>query len=600
MKKTLLFLSSAVFLHFQSQAQVRKWVNDYNGNSLAEEGAAAIVVDAAGNSYIAGYTEGAFSRAFGTIKYNSSGVEQWVATYDQTTGTDYANDITIDAAGNSYVTGLVSSGGNDYATIKYDNGGSDQWSVTYDGGSGLADEAKAVAVDAAGNVYITGQVTGASGNVDIGTIKYDSGGNLVWTVFFNGSGNSVDGGVDIAVDAAGNVYVAGNTTSLTQGVNYVAIKYDSSGAQVWANEFNGSGNGDETARAMVLDAAGNIYITGTAIGGTSLANYGTVKFTNTGSIQWSAEYNGSGNAYDAANDLATDNSGNVYVTGASVASGSSFYDFATVKYSSSGAQLWVKEFNGSGNVDDQANGIAVDAAGNVYVTGQSDKPVGAQEKMNYLTLMYDTNGNVQWSDEYNGPSDNDDAAIDIALDQNGNAYVTGKSGSIGASLGITTIKYCTAPPIPTISQSGSVLTSSAASGNQWYLNGTLIPGDTAQNYSVISPGDYTVVVTNANGCSATSAIFTMPSSTGIFTASLDLRLAFYPNPSRGIFNLTSAFLQDHKFEFYLRNSMGEKITIPFTQKNGTVEIDLRDQSAGIYLAELRSENGIYRGKIIKE
>lgn len=69
------------------------------------------------------------------------------------------------------------------------------------------------------------------------------------------------------------------------------------------------------------------------------------------------------------------------------------------------------------------------------------------------------------------------------------------------------------PPVPTITQNIAVLTSSSATGNQWYLNGNIIPGATGQNYTVTQNGNYTVVVTDANGCSATSAIYVFLSTT---------------------------------------------------------------------------------------
>jgi uncharacterized delta-60 repeat protein len=598
MKKALLFSVLIMSMCSHMHAQVRMWVNNYNGSSLDEEAGKAIIVDNAGNSYVAGYTQGAFSRAFSTLKYNTGGTEQWVATYDETTATDYANDIAIDGSGNIYVTGFVSDSSFNYGTIKYDSGGSDQWSVEFDGGSNGEDEAKAIVVDAPGNVYVTGQATGPSGDVDICTIKYNSAGVFQWARYYNGTADSTDTGVDIAMDGSGNIYVAGNTSSLSGGMDYVVIKYNSSGTQFWAAKFNGSGNGNEIVRAMAVDATGNVFLTGTAMGGYSVANYGTVKFNNAGLVEWSMEYNGTGGNYDAAYDVGLDDAGNVYVTGVSLSSVSGFYDYATLKYGTGGTQVWAKEFNGSGNADDQANGIAVDGSGNVFVTGWSDKPDGDPQKKDYLTVMYDTDGNVVWSDEYDGPSGDDDIANDIALDPDGNAYVTGMSSSIGVSFGTTTIKYCTAPEMPVISQSGTMLSSSASMGNQWYLNGTIIPGATSQNYTPTATGNYTVVVTNTNGCSTESAVFTV-SSVDVQERFREGAMNVFPNPCVGKFSIYAGDTGE-KYELGLLNMYGEKINAVYREKDGFIETDISGQPAGVYLVTVRWPKGVYKMKLMKE
>src|SRR4029434_9895328 len=98
--------------------------------------------------------------------------------------------------------------------------------------------------------------------------------------------------------------------------------------------------------------------------------YATVKYDSFGQEQWVARYNGPGNSDDSANSIAIDSAGNVYVTGTSFGSGID-YDYATVKYDSFGQEQWVARYNGPGNSDDSANSIAIDSAGNVYVTRES-------------------------------------------------------------------------------------------------------------------------------------------------------------------------------------------------------------------------------------
>ncbi len=102
-------------------------------------------------------------------------------------------------------------------------------------------------------------------------------------------------------------------------------------------------------------------------------DYATIKYNSLGVQQWVQRYNGPANADDAAKSIAVDNSGNVYVTGASEGNGifSNYNDYATIKYNSSGDSVWVQRYNGPVNYEDYANSLAVDNSGNVYVTGSS-------------------------------------------------------------------------------------------------------------------------------------------------------------------------------------------------------------------------------------
>ena len=108
--------------------------------------------------------------------------------------------------------------------------------------------------------------------------------------------------------------------------------------------------------------------------------------------EWVARYNGPGNSYDAAFDMVLDNEGNIYVTGGSAGSGTS-YDYATVKYNASGVEQWVARYNGPGNDLDWAHDIVVDDAGNVHVTGES---WGSGASYDYATVKYDASGVEQW------------------------------------------------------------------------------------------------------------------------------------------------------------------------------------------------------------
>ena len=298
-----------------------------------------------------------------------------------------------------------------------------------------------------------------------------SGPVQAWVALYNGPANSFDNAKAMAVDGAGNVYVTG-TTDPTGNLDfdYATVKYDASGTQQWVATYNGTGNGADHAYAIAVDGSGNVYVTGTSLGTGSNYDYATIKYDASGTQQWVARYNGTGNSIDSPTALAVDSSGNVYVTGYSVGSGSG-NDYATIKYDTAGTQLWAARYNGPGNGEDLANALAIDGSDNVYVTGAS---VGSQTDSDYATIKYDAAGTQQWAARYNGPGNGYDSATAIAVDSLGNAYVTGTSfGSRSTSNDYATIKY------------------DAAGSQQWAAryNGTGSDYDQANAIAVDSAGD---------------------------------------------------------------------------------------------------------------
>jgi hypothetical protein len=198
------------------------------------------------------------------------------------------------------------------------------------------------------------------------------------------------------------------------------------------------------ATDLALDPAGNVYVTGYSHGFGTSYDYTTVSYSPIGLQRWVARFHG-GLADDYAYDVATDASGNVYVTGETVEPGTGS-EYGTVKYDPAGAQQWVARYDGPvDHASDRANAVAVDALGNVFVTGESEGP-GTQT--DYATLKYDPQGVQQWLARYNGPGDTFDTASALAVDGSGNVYVTGRSARVGGSA-YTTIKYSEiAPPPP--------------------------------------------------------------------------------------------------------------------------------------------------------
>lgn len=352
--------------------------------------------------------------------------EQWVQTYKGSGNLlDLANAIAVDAAGNVYVTGgSVGSGTDvDYATIKYNSAGVQQWAQRYNGPANGVDNTYAIAVDAAGNVYVTGKSEDLGKDSDYTTIKYDSSGNQLWVARYKGPGDSFDWAMAIALDGDGNVFVTGRSHD-----DYATVKYDNNGNQLWVARYNGPDNSYDWAHAIVVDEAGNVYITGESYRAVPVCDYATIKYDGDGNQLWVARYSGLRGGSSTGRAIAVDTAGNVYVTGDSGKGAGTSADYATIKYNSDGKQLWVAMYNGLDNGNDYALAIVIDKAGAVYVTGNSQD--------DYATIKYNSNGKQLWVARYNGPGISNDWANAIALDAAGNVYITGSSQGDCA-----TIKY---------------------------------------------------------------------------------------------------------------------------------------------------------------
>lgn len=137
-----------------------------------------------------------------------------------------------------------------------------------------------------------------------------------------------------------------------------------------------------------------------------------------------------------------DTNGNVYVTGQISIDNSDFAgDYATIKYNTNGVEQWIAIYKGPDEDIDQATALAVDSGGNVYVTGLSYNKTDILTESDYTTIKYNTNGVQQWVERYGGPGNSTDIATAIAVDAAGNVHVTGFSYGEGTDFDYATIKY---------------------------------------------------------------------------------------------------------------------------------------------------------------
>ncbi|MDW7987681.1 MAG: SBBP repeat-containing protein, partial [candidate division WOR-3 bacterium] len=328
--------------------------------------------------------------------------------------------------GRVYVTGTIEDGlgYKDMATIVYNSAGDLILEKIYNISN--CDVGIAIAIDDYNNFYVTGYCAeGVPPDTNIITIKYNAQGDTVWTRRYSGPNRFTDIPVDIMVDAAGNVYVFGGTRIYqSRRYSYLTIKYNAQGNIVWTKTHT-EGSYHQWPKAFAIDAAGNVYVTGTCD-----YNYLTIKYNAQGDTVWTRRYVGPFHN-DYAEGIVVDIFNNVCVTGSSQSSNSGF-DFATIKYNSSGDVMWIQRYHSGGWNDEYVTAIATDSNGNFCVTGRIHPQYPYTD---IVTVKYNQYGELQWAKVHNFGLQEEPRAI--ATDKFGNVYLACNT----LSQVIRTIKY---------------------------------------------------------------------------------------------------------------------------------------------------------------
>ncbi len=360
---------------------------------------------------------------------NAQVTEEWVQRFtSDSVKIETVNDMFVDAAGNVYVTGenaLYSGGANELLTIKYAADGMQLWANRFQYIQNFSIGGYDIVTDNSGNVYVTGDYYQPSPNGNnIFLVKYSPGGSLAGQTFYHAGSEQ---GRKIGLDNNGKIIIGGYTY-FQDTVQFVALKFEQNLDLVWATRWsNPSGfNSSDKVNDMAIDGAGNVILAGT-----SNFDYATVKLNSAGVVQWAKLYN-SGD--EQSRGIVTDNAGSVYVTGESGTIGlPNTYDFCTIKYSANGNEEWVRKFSdGDG---ENAYDIAIDNSSDLYITGVS------YSSSNIQTVKYNSSGVMQWEAEYNGTGNSIDKGVAIAVDAAGNAFVSGNSIGSGTGYDIAIIKY---------------------------------------------------------------------------------------------------------------------------------------------------------------
>jgi len=522
----------------------------YLGGVSYDEGA-AIALDGSSNVYVTGYTQsdeksfpvaggmdltynGGFSDAF-VAELNAAGTGRVYCGYIGGGSLDSGSGIAVDSGGNAYVTGRTTSDqttfpdGDGFGAVagvdQTQNGNADAFVVkvaafgtglsyaTYLGGNDN-DSSNGIALDASGNAYVSGGTSSTqtsfpdgdgfgavpgfdqtqNGLQDAFVVKVNSAGAaFTYATYLGGSGNENLTGGGIALDAAGNVYLAGNTNSdqgsfpvnvgpdltYNQGVQdgFVAKLNSTGTALIYSGYIGGKGPGDDIAGAIAVDNAGNAYVTGQTqsnelnfpvVAGPDLSFNGdtdafVAKVNAAGTALIYLGYIGGG-SFDYGSGIAVDSAGNAYVTGATGSDQTSFPVLVgpDLTFNSSG-DAFVAKVNptGSGLVycgyvggeeSEESNGIAIDAGGNAYITGRTFSteatfPDGdgfgalpgfdqsfndANFSSDAFAVKVNAAGSALVYASYLGGASFDSGA-GLAVDAGGNAYIAGQTSSTQTS-----------------------------------------------------------------------------------------------------------------------------------------------------------------------
>jgi hypothetical protein len=384
------------------------WIRNFVGAGSANERASSIAIGPSDNVYITGYTMSSSAGDYLTIKYHPDGDTAWTRRYNGTGDSyDFANWICVDNEENVYVTGYSRglSYQNDIVTVKYDSSGTQQWVARFNGAGNYNDEGYKVIADNNGYVYVAGTANPYSSGTryDCVTIKYDAAtGDTAWVRTYNSPVDSTDIARDIEVDAEGNVYVTGSSRNAGTYGDIITIQYDSLGVEQWAVLYNNPDtSGNDAGYGIEVGPSGAVYVAGQSQGYGTGMDIVVLKYDPAGTFQWASRYNGLSNDYDTPSDqdggkcMAIDQYENIYVVGCS-RSATTWYDFITLAFNSDSTLKWAATYNSCDSTD-WALAVATDDSGNVYTAGRS---IGLNTYYDMATVKYWSQVSINESKQY--------------------------------------------------------------------------------------------------------------------------------------------------------------------------------------------------------
>jgi uncharacterized delta-60 repeat protein len=283
-----------------------------------------------------------------------------------------------------------------------------------------------------GFIYVAGTVYTSYGIKSYGVIKYTPEGDTLWIRYYNHIGGSENELNDMTIDNDNNIIVTG-TNFGTGNSDYATVKWDSDGNLLWTKLYDG---GDiDFAYAIATDQSGNICVTGTSWKAIQSYNYLTIKYNPDGDTLWTHTFAGNDDAGDIAYAIAVDNTGSIIVSGSTDwRYGTS--DIVTIKLNIAGDTIWTHQYNSPQNGQDGFSAMEVDDFNNIYIAG-----VTYTNNSDIVLIKYSPAGDTVWTQKYAGPGNGIDQITDMVVDNSGNIYVAGKTYTADTGIDFLTIKY---------------------------------------------------------------------------------------------------------------------------------------------------------------
>jgi hypothetical protein len=371
-----------------------EWIRQL-GTSTTEWGSCA--VDDAGNAFVTGQTGGSLggpnagSDDAYLAKYSPTGALLWTRQFG-TVSSDWSHAVAVDGAGNAFISGHTygslggpNAGAADVFIAKYSTAGSLQWSRQI--GTSAGEFGEAIAVDGAGNAFIAGETDGSLGGPNAGgsdafIAKYSTTGAWQWTRQIGTS--SLDLAAAVAIDSAGNAFISGPTGGNIGGPNagdgdaFIA-KYSTTGTLLWTRQLGT--RSDEWGHGIAFDGEDNIFLCGSTEGGLNGPNAGGLdafiaKYSAAGSLLWKRQIGTSVN--DVVYSVAVDSAGSAFIGGMTLGSlggpSAGGGDAILAKYSATGAWLWTRQIGTSSG--DFGKSVAVDGSDNAFICGRTTGSLG--------------------------------------------------------------------------------------------------------------------------------------------------------------------------------------------------------------------------------
>ena len=393
---------------------------------------------------------------------------------------DGLSDMVVDAAGVAYVTGISGPPDNtDVITAAIRTDGSVLWQRTYNGPANWHDQGAALALGPGGIVWVSGNTPGPDSFANVLVLGYDAanGALLYVTQFSSGPGLS-EHGDDIAVDAQGNLYVGGGTTG--DGSDGLLLKFDPAGQFVWKQTWDGPCDApfsQDQVLQVKLDASGTPIALVHGVMESLHPDYVVLKLSPAdGSILWETAWGVNGD--DVPEDMVLDSAGDVYVTG----KGLQFHvKFSTLKLRGSDGQLVWQAYD-QGGIRDAARALALDGRGGLVITGSVD-PDGDKSNTNdniYTVRRDAATGALLWTHLYGANCVGcHDVPSDVVVDPDGHVFVGGSSNTPPLTIDAFTLVLDVS--------SGSELERGAVSASGLENAGTMLMGFDAA-YDLVSAG----------------------------------------------------------------------------------------------------------------